>query len=158
MFRIATICVLAMLFVCAGTVLGDYTKSVAVKVTEDSGKCETGDGGFAWKDAKLEAEGTTVNGSLKLKVWNDKRTPITQIYITVNRKVYKCVFDRVPRPSSQEDYVEVTFSCQINAPSVGNTYDLNLILTLTMSEEAGVDVVELEQQGYVAKFGEVTTE
>jgi len=136
-----------------------YTKSYSVSVTQPSGSYSQEDGavGFTWKDAALRVDGDTIFGQLNLKVWNDKRTPITQLYITVERKVYKCVFNRVPENSSKEGYETITFSFTANYPSEGATYDINLIQTMTMSEDAGKNHIEVENGGWVAKFGELKT-
>jgi hypothetical protein len=143
----------------AASIVFAYTKSYSVNVTNSSGTYSEEDGavGFTWKDVTLSAEGDRISGSLSLKVWNDKRTPITQLFITVERKVYKCVFNRVPGNSSKEGYQTVTFSFTANYPSEGATYDINLIQTMAMSEEAGRNHIEVEHGGWVAKIGELQT-
>jgi hypothetical protein len=121
---------LAVTVIAASIVFG-YTKSYSVNVTNSSGSYLEEDGavGFSWKDATLSVDGDRISGSLSLKVWNGKRTPITQLYITVERKVYKCVFNRVPGNSSKEGYNSISFSFTANYPSEGATYDINLIQT-----------------------------
>jgi len=153
------ILIASILVTVAAPVVFGYTESYSVRVSQQSGSYSTEDGavGFAWKNAKLSVDGSTVSGSLDLKVWNDKRTPITQLYIAVERKVYKCVFNRVPRSNSKEEYANVTFSFTVNYPSEGATYDVDLIQTQAMTEEAGKDHVEVEKGGWVAKFGRLST-
>ena len=136
-----------------------YTKSYSVNVTNSSGSHleEEGAVGFSWNDATLSVNGDKISGSLSLKVWNDKRTPITQLYFTVERKVYKCVFNRVPGNKSKEGYQTVSFSFTANYPSEGATHNINLIQTQAMSEEAGRNHIEVEGGGWVEKIGELQT-
>lgn len=149
---------LAVMVIATSIVYG-YTKSYSVNVTNSSGSHLEEDGavGFSWKDASLSVNGDKISGSLSLKVWNDKRTPITQLYITVERKVYKCVFNRVPGNSSKEGYQTVSFSFTANYPSEGATHDINLIQTQAMTEDAGRNHIEVEGGGWLAKIGELQT-
>jgi hypothetical protein len=134
-------------------------KPYSVEVSRESGSYITEGGavGFGWKNCRLTVERNQVSGSVDLKVWNDKRTPITQIYVTIGRKVCSCLFNRVPRSSSKEQYAPMTFSFGVNYPSQDASYDINLIQTQTMDEELGKKHIEVENGGWVAKLGELKT-
>jgi hypothetical protein len=135
----------------------EKTKPYSVEVSKESGSYITEDGtvGFSWRNCRLSVNGNQLSGSLELKVWNNIRTPITQVYITVGKKVYRCVFNRVPSGSSQEQYIQTSFSFAVNYPPEDATYAINLIQTQTMGEGEGKSHIERENGGWVAQFGEL---
>lgn len=154
------ICILALV---AGSAVLAYTTSYSVQVIKEEGRNirHGGDDGFAWRNLVLSVNGDEVSGSLDLKVWDNKTTPVSQVFIAVGRKIWPdktcCLFNRVPRNESDEAYRRVKFSFSINYPTPGINYDVNLGQTFTMSEEAGRSHFENEKGGVVQKIGILST-
>jgi len=136
-----------------------YTKSYAVSVDSRSGSYEEEGGavGYAWRNLSLSVDGDVVKAAFDLKVWNNVRTPITQVFVCVNSKVYACVLNRVPSASSRESYNRYSVSFRVNYPSENAHHGIYLIQTQAMGEEAGRNHVEVEGGGWKSRVGTLTT-
>ncbi|PKK85107.1 MAG: hypothetical protein CVT49_00770 [candidate division Zixibacteria bacterium HGW-Zixibacteria-1] len=136
-----------------------YTSSYSVDVTKSKGEYleEDGNVGYAWKNLDISVKKNTISLSFDLKVWNNKRTPITQLYVCINNKVYDCVFNRVRRKSAVEKYQDVSVSFTVNYPSENATHKIYLVQTQAMGVDAGQNHVEVEGGGWKSKIGTLST-
>ena len=137
-----------------------YTSSYSATVTEAEGTKTGDDGGYAWRNLEITVKDSKITLSLDLKVWNDNRTPITQVFVCVKEKVYKCIFNRVPSKKDSEEYKRVEASFSVNLPTPDKTYDISLIQTKAMTPDAGKTHIEVEggAREWMTKIGELKTQ
>lgn len=125
-----------------------------VSVSKRSGRYEGENGvGFAFSNAQLSVDGRRLRGSMQLKVYNNVRTPITQVFITVGRGAMRSVFNRVPRGSNVEGYGRIYFSIDLgDLPMRRGNMKVNIIQTQARSEGAGRQDIQ-NGGGWVVDFG-----
>ncbi|NIA21304.1 MAG: hypothetical protein GWP05_04905 [Anaerolineaceae bacterium] len=82
-------------------------------------------------------------------IWNDAATPITQVFISLGRRIVRKVYHGVPpkRPGVRK---KVSFS--FARPSCGANYTLYVGMTLAKRLDQGVDHYEAAEGGHRAPF------
>jgi hypothetical protein len=133
-----------------------YSPAVSCESAKITGG-EKNDMGYAWRNMIVSASGNEIKVSFGFKVWNDSKTPITQLFLCIGNKVYLTLYNGVPKADAVEEWrsVKKTFTVDLRTPGI--THKMTLVQTQQYSVEDGIKHIETEGLGGRKEFGTLTT-